>query len=79
MRGPPRGARVRGASRVVGVGFRGAVSAAVWKAGRRGDAVGGGWRRLWTRAGPFSRITSAAVPVGVPFAGAPRRVASAGA
>ena len=29
--------------------------------------VGGGWRRLWTRAGPFSRISPAAVPVGGSF------------
>ena len=48
---------------------------------RGGSGYGGARRRLWTRAGPFSRISPATAPAGGPRSarGHPRRVASAGA
>ena len=80
MRGPSRGALVRGASCVAGRGFsRGGVRRRAEGGPVEGTGYGGRRRRLWTRAGPFSRISPAAAPAGVPFARAPRRVASAGA
>ena len=80
MRGPSRGALVRGASCVAGRGFsRGGVRRRAEGGPVEGIGYGGRRRRLWTRAGPFSRISPATAPVGPPFARGSRRVASAGA
>lgn len=74
-RGPPRGAprsvRRLAASPGRGGSSRGGVRRRAEGGPAEGTGYGGRRRRLWTRAGPFSRISPATAPVGAPFARGP--------
>ena len=65
------GALIGGLARGRLWGFIVVVSCGRPKADRRWVGFGGWQRRLWTRAGPFSRISPATVLVGPVYAGSP--------